>query len=345
MLSNGARTRRVVIDDVARHAGVSRQTVSNVVNGHGRFTESTRDRVLRSVAELGYRPSHAARLMRSGRTATLAHPVVESELVPHNLIAAQFLQALVGAAGAAGYSLLTTPAEPPETVEQFVAEGRVDGVILSDCSPGDSRVARLVAGGVPFATFGRTGPEDPQCWVDVDSVGSVRTATEHVLMLGHRRVAFLGYTGPASGVWDDDRQRGFSQAMRAADMRPMGIERVAHPGASAAADRLLSGPDRATAIVCGSDVLAAAVYAVAAAHGLQVGADLAVTGFDGGAGTTNLTPTLTTMRQPIAGIAREVVERVRREVDGTGGGPGLLLIAPLVVGESTVALPADRSHR
>lgn len=334
----GHRNRRVVIDDVATHAGVSRQTVSNVLNDRGRFTASTRDRVVRSVAELGYRPSHAARLLRSGRTATLAHPVVESELLARNLIAAQFLQLLVGAAGAAGYSLLATPAGPPDTVEQFVAEGRVDGVVLSDVTAGDARVGRLIAAGTPFAAFGRTGPGDPQCWVDVDNTGSVRCATDHVVALGHRRVGFLGYAGSSSGLWDDDRERGFREGLASAGLVPVGVERVEHAGAPAAADRLLSGPDRATAVVCGSDLLAATVYTVASAHGLRVGGDVGVTGFDGGAGITNLSPSLTTLRMPLAAIVRELVERVLREMDGPDAGPGLLLAAPLVVGESTVPL-------
>ncbi len=341
MHANGLQGRRVVIDDVAREAGVSRQTVSNVLNARGRFTEVTRQRVLRSVAELGYRPSHAARLLRSGRTATLAHPVLESELLARNLIAAQFLQALVGAAGAVGYSLLATPAGPPDTVEQFVAEGRVDGVILSDTAPDDPRVRRLVTAGTPFASFGRTGPGEPQCWVDVDSTASVRAATEHLLALGHRRVGFLGYSGSASGVWDDDRERGFTEAMTAAGLTPVGVERIGHAEEAAAVDRLLSRPDRATAIVCGSDVLAATVYAVAGPLGLRIGADVSVTGFDGGMWIAGLRPSLTTLRMPLAGIARELVDRVLREMDGSDGSPGLLVGAPLVVGESTVPLRAD----
>lgn len=330
--------RRVVIDDVARRAGVSRQTVSNVLNERGRFTGPTRDRVLATVAELGYRPHHAARSMRSRRTATLVHPVVESELLPHNLFAAQFLQALVGATGAAGYSLLTTPAGPDDRVGDIVAEGRVDGVILCDSHPGDPRVARLVADGTPFASFGRTSPDQPQCWVDVDSSGSVRTATEHLLLLGHRRMAFLGYRGRASGVWDDDREAGFRAAMSAAHLTPVAVERVEHREADAAARRLVAGDPRPTGIVCGSDVLAAVVYRAAAARGLAIGSDLAVTGFDGGAGSGHVVPTLTTLRQPLAEIVRELVDRVLREVDGVGGQPGLVVSAPLVVGESTVPL-------
>lgn len=338
MQRTGQSRRRVVIDDVARLAGVSRQTVSNVLNAQGRFNEGTRQRVVDAVEQLGYRPHHAARSMRSRRTSTLAHPVVESELLPHNLFAAQFLQALVGAAGAEGFSLLATPAGP-DTVEQLVAEGRVDGVLLSDSEPGDPRVARLVAGGTPFASFGRTAPDDPQCWVDVDSRGSVRTATEHLLELGHRRIAFLGYDGRVSGIWDRDRLEGFTDALGSRGLRPVAVERVRHEGAPAAADRLLGRPDRPTAVVCGSDVLAGILYSVATEHGVRVGHDLAVTGFDGGAALSTLHPTLTTLRQPVGEIARALVERVVAEISGRSGGPGLLLTAGLVVGESTAPLP------
>jgi len=78
------------------------------------------------------------------------------------------------------------------------------------------------------------------------------------------------------------------------------------------------------------------VYGAADAHGLRIGRDLAVTGFDGGGVLASLSPTLTTLRQPLDVIARHLVERVSLEVDGLGGGPGVLLTAPLVVGESTV---------
>ena len=345
MTVTGSDRRRVVIDDVARQAGVSRQTVSNVLNQRGRFNEDTRCRVLSAVAALGYRPNHAARSMRSHRTATLAHPVVASELLPHNVFAAQFLQALVGAAGAAGYSLLATPSAE-DTVEQLVAEGRVDGVVLCDSEPGDPRVAQLVERGTPFATFGRTAPDQPQCWVDIDSRRSVRTATEHLIGLGHRRLGFLGYEGRASGIWDVDRAMGFTDAVTAAGLWPTGVERIEHDGAFAAVDRLLSGPQRPTGVVCSSDVLAAAVYSVAGAHGLRIGHDLAVTGFDGGAALAELRPTLTTLRQPLAHIARSLVDRVLAGLAGDTGAPGLLLTAELVVGESSAPLEsATRRNR
>lgn len=336
---------RVGINEVARAAGVSRQTVSNVLNERGRFTGSTRERVLATVSELGYRPHHAAKSMRSRQTRTLAHPVVDTELLPHNLFAAQFLQALVAAVAEAGYSLLTVPSCPVGSVEDFVAEGRVDGVILADSAPGDPRVTRMTSGGTPFSAFGRTAPDEPQCWVDVDSLGSVEAATGHVLSLGHRRLAFLGYGGPRSGVWDADRERGFTRAMAAATRTPVAVIRVEHRHAPTAVGELLATADRPTAIVCGSDVLAAAVYHVAAVRGLRIGRDLAVTGFDGGAATTSLIPSLTTLRQPTAAIARELVRRVLCEIAGTGSGHGLLLPAPLVVGESTDAGPGWAPQR
>ncbi len=330
-----AARRRVGIDDVARLAGVSRQTVSNVLNDRGRFTGVTRERVLRTVADLGYRPHHAARSMRSRRTHTLAHPVIDTELLPYNLFGAQFLQALVSAVAEAGYSLLTLPSCPSGGVEDLVAEGRVDGVVLADIAPGDQRVARLIAGRTPFAAFGRTGADEPQCWVDVDSFGSVAAATDHVVRLGHRRIAYLGYGGPRSGVWDTDRERGFLHALAAAGIPAVDVIRVEHRAAPTVVGRLLGTGQRPTAIVCGSDVLAMIVYHAAAARGLRIGRDLAVTGFDGGSATTALTPTLTTLRQPTTAIARELVRRVLGQVEGNPVGPGLLLPAALVVGEST----------
>ena len=328
---------RVGIDDVARSAGVSRQTVSNVLNDRGRVGVVTRARVLSSVGELGYRPHGAARSLRSRRTRTLAHPAPASELRPGNVIMAQFLQALVAAAGEAGYQVLSVPVAPEDTVALagLVASGVADAFVLADVDPRDPRVRLLAARGVPFAAFGRTGPGQPQNWVDLDNTAGMALVVGHLLSHGHTRVAYLGYDGP--GYWDDEREDGFRAAMAEGGVRVRDalVSRTRDETAHAVIRTLLSRRPAPTAVVTGSDALAASVYSVAATRGLRIGRDLAVTGFDGSALHRTLVPSLTTAAIPLREVATALVARARREIDGPSGDPGTVIEVGLLVGGST----------
>ncbi len=331
------RPARVGIDEVARAVGVSRQTVSNVLNGRGRFADGTRDRVLDEVARLGYRPHRGARSLRSRRSTQLALPMTAALLRPGNVIMAQFLQACVSAAAERDHHVLVSAGADGgvDGIRRLVADASVDAFLLADAGYGDPRVAALVAAEFPFACFGRTRPGEPQCWVDIDNVGAVRDAVAHLVGHGHRDLAFVGYAD--ADFWNTEREQGFLDGLRDAG-RPDGsrrIRRVREATAAAAVDRLLAGRRPPTAVVTGSDTLAAVVYAAVARRGLVVGRDVAVTGFDGGALGAVLVPSLTTVTIPLTAIARAVVDRALAEVGGPTGQPGLMISGELVVGGST----------
>jgi DNA-binding LacI/PurR family transcriptional regulator len=333
--------RQVTIQDVAEAAGVSRQTVSNVLNDSGRVGDAAKARVLDAVATLGYHPHHGARSLRSRRTRQIAYVMPRVHLLPDNYIMQQFLQALAAASARRNYSMVIAvpDGDPRDEMRRLIASRSVDAFLLSELQPSDPRVVMLAEAGVPFACFGWTGPSLPQHWVDIDNREATALAVEHVLSRGFERITFLGYR--SGNHWDAERVAGFKT----------GLDRnglVADPGAlllvndanarrkvrSLLAPARLDG--RPDAIVTSSDRLAAVVYGVAAELRLRIGHDLAVTGFDGSVAAGLMHPRLTSVTIPVDDIARRVVARALWQIDqGPDDRPGEVVPATLRVGEST----------
>jgi DNA-binding LacI/PurR family transcriptional regulator len=343
---------QVTIQDVARAAGVSRQTVSNVLNGGGRVGEATKARVLEAVAALGFHPHHGARSLRSRRTRQLAYVMPRVQLLPGNHIMQQFLQALAAASARRSHSLMVVvpDGDPRDEMRRLIASRTVDAFLLSDLQPGDPRAVLLAEAGMPFACFGRVGPGLPPHWVDIDNHEATVGAVEHVLARGFGRVAFAGYR--TANHWDHERVAGFRAAMarhgipgEAAGV--LLVDEADQAGARWAIRSLLTGayrggppggrrPGRPDAIVTGSDRLAAVVYGVAAELRLRIGRDLGVTGFDGSVAAGFLHPGLTGVTIPVEDIARRVVARALRQLDhGPDESPGEVVPATLRLGDST----------
>jgi LacI family transcriptional regulator len=326
---------------VARAAAVSRQTVSNVLNGSGRVGDAARARVLAAVEALGYHPHHGARSLRSRRTRQFAYVMPRMQLLPGNYIMQQFLQSLAAACALRSYSLVVVVPEgdPRDEMRRLIASRSVDAFVLSELQQDDARVKLLADARMPFACFGRTGPELPQNWVDIDNRGAVAAAVGHVLARGYGRIAYVGYR--TQSYWDAERAAGFRDGLAASGISAdqAGMLLVDDASARGKIRSLLSAgrpelwPD---AIVTSSDRLAGVVYSVAAEFGLRIGQDLAVTGFDGSAAAALMHPRLTTVAIPVDDIARQVVARALRQLDhGAGQEPGEVVPATLRLGEST----------
>jgi DNA-binding LacI/PurR family transcriptional regulator len=336
-----AATGQVTIQDVARAAGVGRQTVSNVLNGSGRVGEAARSRVLEAVAALGYQPHHGARSLRSRRTRQIAYVLPRVQLSPGNYIMQQFLQALAVASGRRGYSMVVVlpDGDPRDEMRRLIASRSVDAFLLADMQLEDPRAILLAEAGIPFACFGRTGPALPQSWVDIDNREAVAGAVEHVVANGYRRVAFVGYC--SSSYWDHERIAGFRAGLARHDVPAEQAEMLLVDEASARRkirSLLTDAPPglRPDAIVTGSDRLAAIIYGVAGELRLRIGRDLGVTGFDGSVAADLLHPTLTSVTIPVDDIAGRVVARALRQLDqGPDLYPGEVVEASLRLGEST----------
>jgi DNA-binding LacI/PurR family transcriptional regulator len=345
--------RSVTIHDVARRAGVGRQTVSNVLNGGGRVGAAARERVLDAVEALGYQPHHGARSLRSRRTMQLAYLMPRIQLRPSNLIMLQFLQALVTAAAHREYSVMVVAPEhdPLEDIRRMVASRSVDAFILSELQPGDPRVQLLADSGVAFACFGRTRGQLPQHWVDIDNRAGSDAATQHLLDRGVTRLAYVGYRSEL--YWDTDRTAGFRDAVArhaAGPAGPAGPAGAAAPAteppvllvheddeeAARGQVRALISATAPAGIVAGSDQLATIVYSAAADLGLGIGRELSVTGFDGSFIASLLSPRLTTVAIPVADIAGRLIDRALGQFGhGPDASPGELVPAGLQLGAST----------
>jgi len=333
----------VTIQDVARAAGVGRQTVSNVLNGSGRVGEATKARVLDAVTTLGYYPHQGARSLRSRRTRQLAYVMPPMQLLPGNYIMQQFLQALAAASVRRSHSvvLVVPDGDPRGEMRRLIASRSVDAFLLSELQPDDPRVVLLAEAGMPFACFGRVGPRLPQHWVDIDNYAAITEAVEHVLARGFSRVAFVGYR--TANHWDHERQNGFRAALARHGVPgdEVNVLLVDEASARRKIQSLLTGasrgvPLRPDAIVTGSDRLAAMIYEIAAELRLRIGRDLGVTGFDGSLATGLLHPRLTSVTIPVEDIARRVIGRALRQLDhGPDESPGEVVPATLRLGEST----------
>ena len=324
---------------MARAAAVSRQTVSNVLNGTGRVGDAARARVLDAVGTLGYQPHHGARSMRLRRTMQFAYVLPRVQLFPGNYIMQQFLQSLAAASARRGYSMVIVvpDGDPRDDIRRLIASRSVDAFLLSEVQPDDPRVMLLAEAGTPFACFGRTGPALPQHWVDFDNRAAVATAVEHVLARGFGRIAFLGYRSP--NQWDTERTAGFRAGLASHGISADHELLVDDTSARRKIRSLLSAgrPElRPEAIVTGSDRLAGVVYSVAAELRLRIGQDLAVTGFDRSAAAAMMHPRLTSVAIPVDDIARRVVARALKQIDhGPDDDPGEVVPTKLRLGEST----------
>ena len=346
---------QVTIQDVARAAGVGRQTVSNVLNGSGRVGQATRARVLEAVAALGYHPHHGARSLRSRRTRQLAYVMPPIQLLPGNYIMQQFLQALAAASARQSHSVVVVvpDGDSRDEMRRLIASRTVDAFLLSELQPDDPRVVLLAEAGIPFACFGRIDPLLPQHWVDIDNHAAILEAVEHVLARGFGRVAFVGYG--SESYWDHERVSGFRAglARHGVPDEEADVLLVDEASARRKIRSLLTGAPRGgrhgarpgvrpDAIVTGSDRLAAMVYGVAAEMRLRIGRDLGVTGFDGSVAAGLLHPRLTSVTIPVEDIARRVIARALDQVDhGPDESPAEVVPATLRIGESTGGLGLD----
>jgi DNA-binding LacI/PurR family transcriptional regulator len=320
---------------------VSRQTVSNVLNGGGRVGDAAKARVLDAVSALGYQPHHGARSLRSRRTRQLAYVMPQVQLLPGNYIMQQFLQELAAACARRSYSMVVAvpDGDPRDEMRRLIASRSVDGFLLSELELEDPRVVLLAEAAMPFAGFGRISPSLPQHWVDIDNCEATASAVEHVLTRGFSRLTFLGYR--SAQHWDAARADGFRDGLSRsgipADQAEMLFVHEAHARKKVRALLGTGRPGaRPDAVVTGSDRLAAVVYSVAAELRLRIGVDLAVTGFDGSVAAGLMHPQLTSVTMPIDDIARRVVARALRQIDhGPDQRPGEVVAAALRVGEST----------
>lgn len=333
------RSRAVSVKDVASLARVSPKTVSNVVHGIPRVTAETRERVLRAIDELGYRPNLAARNLRRGRTGIIALAVPELH-VPYF---AELATYLIDLAQDVGYTVLVDQTERDRDRELTIVEGTVarlvDGIILSPLAITPQDMARR-RDATPMVLLGERVAPGLADHVAIDNTEAARMATAHLLARGCRRIAVIGAQSTDPVTAGGLRLTGFRTAMAAAGV-PVDESYVVpaanffrQDGAAAMAS-LLALPSPPDAVFCFNDLMAIGALRVLHDHGVRVPDDIAVVGFDDIEEGLYTYPRLTTVAPDKEAIARESLRMLSERIEGDQSGPRqIILSSRLVVRES-----------
>jgi DNA-binding LacI/PurR family transcriptional regulator len=316
---------KVTIATVAREAGVSRQTVSNVINTPEVVREETRERVREAIASLGYRVNQAARQMRTGRSRLLAVRIEPARDGINGSVLDRFLHGLTDAAALAGYRvMLYTAADDADeiaTYDNLLSAYDLDGFVLTSTHHGDPRTSWLAQRDIPFVTFGRPwGAPETHSWVDVDNAAGTAAATRRLIDTGHTRIGFLGW--PAGSGVGDARRAGWASTMAAAGLPSDGLDRAVTDGVDTGTAAAQTLPD-ATALVCASDSLA--LGATRSGRPAR-----AVIGFDDTAVAQAIG--LTSVSQPLSEAAARCMDLLVEILDGRAPkSPSTLLLTPSLV--------------
>jgi len=310
----------LTLDDIAQMSGVSRSTVSRVINGNPNVNEQTRRKVLDLIQTIGFQPNLAARGLAAGKTHVLGL------VIPTGLTAIfsdpyfpLVIQGVAAACNSLGYSVMLWLADPEyerKTISQVLHNGLVDGVIVSSMLMNDPLIERLLESQRAFITIGRHPTNDQVNFVDVDNRLGAYQGVSFILHTGRRRVAMIN--GPRNTIACMDRYQGYQEALRERGLEVL-PEMVAEGAFSdisgyLAMKQLL--PYRPDAVFVASDAMAFAAMRAIQEAGLAIPEDIAVVGFDDIPTAATSKPPLTTVRQPIqktGSVAAEMlIERIER---------------------------------
>jgi len=312
----------VTIDEVASLARVSPMTVSRVVNGRGNVRESTRERVVRAVKELGYTPNLAASSLaaRQGMRIALIYTNPSTAYLSELLVGA-LSGAMRGAAQLVIDSWDGYDAEAERAAARTLARS-VGGVILPPplC---ESRhvVTELVNARVPVVAIGSGRFSEEISRVRIDDFTAAKELAEHLIAQGHVRIGYIkGHPNQTASA------RRFDGFLAALDEAGIALDEAiveqgffTYRSGLESAEKLLAQPRPPSAIIAGNDDMAAAVVSVAHRRGLDVPRDLSVVGFDDTSAATTVWPELTTIRQPIAAMAESAIDILLRSIRGKAG--------------------------
>jgi LacI family transcriptional regulator len=314
---------RPTIRDIAKQLHLSITTVSRALDGYGDVAVETRRLVVEAAREMGYSPNRAARQLRRQRADTIGYIIPSKEPGFADPFYAEFIAGLGDAASANNFDLLVTTAALAGEAEaslyqRWIQSGKVDGMVVNRVQIDDWRLRFLAERGVPHVSLERSESQPDFVGVEVDSRGGLLELMAHLTTQGHSRIAYIG--GPAEQKIDAARYAGYRSGLEAARIAPdpaLTVRADLTPeGGFQAADRLLMLPTPPTAMVCVNDLTAIGAMHAAHQHGLKVGRDIAITGFDGIADAAHTQPPLTTLDQPVYSIARRLVTMLLALING-----------------------------
>ncbi len=331
---------RPTLEAVAARAGVSRATVSRVVNGGAGVRQPLVERVRRAVEELGYVPNHAARTLVTRRNGAVAVIIAEPEFrVFSDPFFEQQVRGISRELTAHDSQLVLLWVEGPgeyDRIARYLGGGHVDGALAFSVHDDDELPSIIRRMRVPTVFGGRPGWSGPPHehgghavpYVDADNRGGAREAVRYLVSLGRQRIAHIA--GPHDQTSAVDRLDGYRDVLML-DADPELVAQgdfTVESGARAMAELLERRPDL-DAVFAGNDLMASGALRVLGERGLRVPQDVALVGFDDMASVAEATdPPLTTVRQDIEGMGRLMVRLLMRSIDQDGGGSGTAQPAP-----------------
>jgi LacI family transcriptional regulator len=337
------------LKDLAAELGLSQTTVSRALNGFPEVNEETRQRVSEAAARLGYRANASARRLATGRAGAigLTLPLQRSlHFGPHT---AEFLSGISERMAQLEIDIVVTPLDADNEVPVFrrlAASKRVDAVVISAPTPDDERIAALTELGLPFVLHGRAPDVTiPHAWLDIDNEGAFHRATNHLIDLGHTRIALIN--GPQEQTFAIHRERGFRRAMTGRGLTPdpqlIGGGRFTDENGFRLAQAFLERSPRPTAVLAGSMMTALGVFRAIRTAGLELGKDVSMIAHDDVfpyLNADNMVPSMSTTRSSIRAAGARIAELLLQLQEGKPAGSiHELWPVELVLRESTGPAP------
>jgi LacI family transcriptional regulator len=306
------RTKNLTLEKIAKIAGVSPATVSRVVNNYPHIRPEVRERVQKIIAQTGFQPNVIARSLASDRSGIIGLVIPNS---PRMVFTDPYFASLIqGITQATNRSSLTlslflfhSKEEEVRTIQSILSTGLLDGVIITADRKEDSFVPKFAERGLPFVLIGRPEKQMQISYVDSDNVAGGYLATEHLLKLGHRRIATIGSDQNTAG---DDRYSGYQNALEnyqfKIDPCLVAFGDFSMDSGYTAMKKLL--PEMPDAVFVASDTMALGALRAIREAGLRVPDDIAVVGFDDLPPALQADPPLTTVQHPIEQSGKLAVE-------------------------------------
>jgi LacI family transcriptional regulator len=328
----------VTLKDIADQVGVSITTVSRGLAGYSDVAEETRLRIQKVASELGYYPNLTARRLQKRRTDTLGFIMPTFGPRFSDPFFSEFIAGIGTGAAEQDYDLLVSTHAPNSDGElnaysRVVRGGWVDGVIVVRTREDDERIKLLCDNGFPFVAFGRTNCSIEYPYVDEDGAAGMEALVQHIIDLGHRRIAFIA--PPQGLMFGRYRLHGYSETMKSngLEIDPDWIVHgdMTQQGGAQAVEPLLTLDPRPTAIVCSNDLMAIGAMNRIQQAGLQAGKDIAIGGFDDIPLAAYVSPPLTTLHQPIYEIGRRACTMLIEILNGGIPANSHVLLTPTLV--------------
>ena len=338
------------LKELSAHLGLSQTTVSRALNGYPEVNEATRRRVAEAAERHNYRPNTRAKGLATGRAMAVGHVIPTStrhEMV--NPIFGDFISGAGETYALYGYDMVLSMVDDGDQARvyrEIKAKGTVDGLIIHGPSVADERIGLLRELGLPFVVHGRASDEtEPYSWVDVNNKSAFERATELLVDLGHKRIAFLN--GLESMDFARRRRAGFEDAMTkrglVADVELMLSREMTEVYGHESARKMLDAPNPPTAFLVSSMIVAIGVRRALEERGLTIGRDVSVITHDddisyfrNGGDVPLFTATRSSVREAGRISAQMLLDQIALPSDDV---PTRLLEAPLILGRSTGPCP------